>query len=312
MKCIQMTKYGIADILTFKEVSMPEINTKEVLIKVNSVGINPFDLKIMSGMFQSEINQKLPAVIGSDFSGEIIAIGERVGLFKKGMKVYGSGITFAGGSGSLAEYLRVNEDKVGKMPDNIDFASAAAIVTPGCTAQQAVNNHLEVKPGQKILIHGAGGGVGSLAVQLCVNIGAQVAVTVSAEDVAYMKELGADLIINYHKQPFEHLVRDFDGVLDTQGGEILQRSYEVIRPGGRIVSLVAKPDPAILAKYHIIGIQQSTEITTKALNILTFLIEEKILKPRDPEIIPFQNAINAIMDKMNGRNKHKIVIQIAE
>lgn len=307
-----MTKYGITDMLTLKEVSIPEINAKDILIKINSVGINPSDLKIIAGKFQSEIEHKLPAVIGSDFSGEIVATGERVGLFKTGWKVYGNGITFAGGSGSLAEYLRVNEEKVGRMPDNINFASAAAIVTPGCTAQEAISCHLEVKPQQKILILGGGGPIGSLAVQLCLNIGAEVAVTVSEEDIPYMKELGVDLIINTHKKPFEQLVRNFDGVLDTHGGNMLQRSYEVLKPGGRIVSLIEKPDPAMLAKYHITGKLQSTEVTTKTLNILTFLIEENILAPRLPEIIPFRNAIQAITDKLNRINKHKIVIQVPD
>lgn len=312
MKCIQMINYGHADILAFKEVSIPQIKSKELLIRVKAVGINPFDLKLMSGMFRSEIAQELPVVIGSDFSGEIVEIGDRVSLFKKGTKVYGSGVAFAGGSGSMAEYLRVSEEKVGLMPDNVNYATAAAIVTPGCAAQQAVNRFLNVKPGQKILIHGGAGAVGQLATQLCVNIGAEVAVTVGDKEIAFMKELGADLIINYKLQPFEQLVHQFDGVLDTQGGEVLARSYQVLKPGGILVSLVAKPDPAMLERYHIHGNFQSTEITTKTLNTLSFLIEEKILRPQKPQIVPFNQAINVINEKMMGTNSNKIVIQIAE
>ncbi|MEG1586130.1 MAG: NADP-dependent oxidoreductase [Bacteroidales bacterium] len=312
MISIEMTTYGHAEVLSFKEAPVPQIKSKDLLVRVKAVGINPFDLKLLAGNFQSDIKQQMPVIIGGDFSGEVIEIGERVGLFKRGMKVYGSGIAFTGGSGSMAEYLRVNEEKVAMMPENIDYATAAAIVTPACAAQQAISRNLGVKPGQKILIHGAGGAVGELAAQLCLNIGAEVAVTVGSKDILYMKELGADLIINYQVHPFENLIHDFDGVLDTQGGEVLEKSYQVLKKRGKLVSLVQQPDQKMLEKYHLNGMFQSTEITTKMLNIVSFLIEERILRPRTPVIIPFRQAIEAIKDKFENNQTKKIVIRMEE
>ncbi|MGL4293278.1 MAG: NADP-dependent oxidoreductase [Bacteroidales bacterium] len=312
MISIQMIKYGLADNLAFQEEEIPDIGSKELLIRVKAVGINPFDLKLISGMFQSDMDLKLPVVIGSDFSGEVVTVGDRVSSFKKGMKVFGNGLTLAGGSGSMAEYLRIKEDKLGKMPENTDFEIAAALVTPGCTAQQAIIKELQIKPHQKILIHGAAGAVGSLAVQLCLNIGAFVAVTVSEKDIPYMKQLGVDLIINYQQQPFEKLIKNYDAVLDTQGGTVLQKSYEVLKPGGEIISLVSIPEKNLLQKRNLTGKFQKSEINTQSLNSLRFLIEEKILTCKSPEIIPFPKAIDAIGRKLAGKTKRKIVVQLPD
>ncbi|MEG1615686.1 MAG: NADP-dependent oxidoreductase [Bacteroidales bacterium] len=308
MKSLQMNAYGRTETLSFSEIPVPVLSPGDILVKVAAVGINPFDIKLLTGEFRNEIPQQLPVTIGSDFAGEVMETGSQVTHFQKGMKVYGSGISIAGGSGALAEFLRVKGGKISVMPDNTSYIEAAAFVTPGCTAQQAVSWNLNVKPGQKILIIGGAGAVGSLATQMCLNIGAHVAVTVGNEDIPYMKELGVDLIINYHLQPFENLIHDYDGVLDTQGGETLLKCFGVLKPGGTLVSLVSKPSEELCREYGVKGVYQMTEINTRSLNTLNFLIEEKILKPHHIVEVPFNEAIAAIDHKLKGNFPGKVVI----
>lgn len=310
MKCVQMINYGLTDSLSFHEIPMPEITGKDLLVCVHAVGINPIDLKFIKGRYINDSEQQMPVVIGGDFSGEIVAVGERVSIFRKGMQVYGNGFAFGGGSGSLAQYLKVNEERVALKPENLNYESAAAVVTPGCTAHLAVNKILDVKPSEKILITGAGGAIGWHAVQLCVNIGAEVAVTVNQNDIPIMKELGADLMINAQKQAFENIIHDYDAVFDIQGGNVLERCYKALKPEGRIVSLTEKPDPDQLKYHNIGGIQLIPEINTRALDTLRFLFEENILSPCIPQIVPFSQSIKAIEEKISKNNKHKIVIQI--
>ena len=308
MKAIQMRAYGHSDVLSFESIGIPSIGPDELLIKVHAIGINPFDLKLLSGKFIDDFDINMPVTFGSDFAGEIVETGYKITNFHRGDKVYGTGSVLKGGSGALSQYMKVRENNISRMPDNIDYALAASIVTPGCTAQEAINVNINVKPQKKILIHGAAGSVGYLAAQLSLSIGAEVAVTVGERDISIMKDLGIDLIINYKLQRFEDIVRNYDAVLDTVGGDVLARSYQVIRPGGKIVSLVEEPDIAELTKYRITGLYQKTTINTLRLNTLSFLIEEKILTPRMPDIEIFNNAIVAIESKIAEGTKGKLVV----
>lgn len=310
MKSLQMIRYGHAETLVFKDLPTPTPQPDQVLVKVHYTALNPFDLKLISGMFEKDIPQQLPVTLGGDFSGEIVETGEKAIHFQKGDRVYGSGFSFAGGTGSMAEYVCVAEDKIARIPENCTFAQAAAIVTPGCAAQQAINRYLQVKPGQKILIQGGGGNVGSLATELALHIGAEVAVTVGPDDINRMKELGVDLIINYQLQPFEGIVHEFDGVLDTVGGDVLSRCYQTLKPGGTLVSLIETPDQALCRHFGIHGVFQSTQITTQTLTTLSFLLEEKIIHPLCFIEEKFQNAIEVYNRKFTHQNKDKIVFEI--
>lgn len=311
MKSVQMSSYGHANVLSYAEQAIPEPKSRDVLVKVHAVAVNPFDIKLMEGMYKENIPQKFPLTIGGDFAGEVIGTGERVRTLSSGMKVFGSALAFTGASGALAEYVTVNEEKVAPMPPFLKYDTAASFITPGCAAQQAVNWNMNVKPGEKVLIHGGAGAVGAIAIQICHNIGAQVAVTVSNDDIPYMKELGVDLIINYHLQPFENVVHEFDAVLDTQGGEVLARSCQVLKPGGIVVSLVSVPDPELLSRYKIRGMFQNTVISTDTLKTLGFLIEENIIRPYDIIKVPFDQCIEAIDSKIRGNIPGKIVIKLS-
>lgn len=298
MKCVQIINDGFTDILSFHDIPMPIIAGKDLLVKVHAVGINPIDLKFIKDRETNHADCQIPLVVGGDFSGEIVATGERVSLFKKGMQVYGNGFVFAGGSGALAQYLQVDETLVALKPDSLSHASAAAAVTPGCTAHWAINKLLRVKPNDKILISGAGGAIGWHAIQLCTNIGAEVAVTVKQQDIPIMKELGVDLIIDAQKQAFDKLVRNYDAVFDIKSNYTKEHYYQVLKPTGKVVSLSDQ--------------QFAPEVNTRTLNTLRFLFDEQILTPCTPQIFPFSQSIKAIEEKIEKNNKHKIVIQITE
>ena len=310
MKAIQMKCYGHSDVLSFESIDIPKAGPLDLLIKVHAIGINPVDLKFLNGKFSGAHNPNFPITFGSDFAGEIVEKGYLVENLKKGDKVYGSGFVFSGGTGALAQYIRVNHNNISLIPEGLDYVVAASVVTSGCTAQEAVNINLNIKPNQKVLIHGAGGSVGYLATQLALSIGAEVAVTVSDKDIELMKGLGVDLIINYQIQNFEDIIKDYDAVLDTQGGSVLKKSYNAIRPGGKIVSLVEQPDKNELLRKRATGSHQHTLINTIRLNTLSFLIEEKIITPRRPYSDIFNNAIVAIDNKLNINNPKKLVITI--
>ncbi len=310
MKAILMRGYGYSDVLSFESIAVPSIEKNELLIKVHAIGINSYDLNLLSGKFVKDIDVNIPFIFGSDFAGEIIETGYEVTEFRRGDKVYGSGSVLKGGSGALSQYIKVKKNNVSRMPDDTDYIMAASVVTAGCTAQEAINVNINLKPGKKILIHGAGGSVGFLAAQLALSIGAEVAVTVGEKDIKRMKNLGVDLIINYHLQNFEDIIQKYDAVLDTQGGEVLERSYQVLKPGGVLVSLISKPDESELTRNRITGIYQKTTINTLRLNTLSFLIEEKIFVPRLPDTEIFNNAIVAIENKIADGTKGKLVVVV--
>jgi alcohol dehydrogenase len=231
MRSAQITRYGnTSEVIEIRQTSTPNLFAEKVLVEVKAAGINPVDWKIREGYMQQMIHLQFPSTLGLDFSGVIKQVGEDVSSdFSQDDEVYGQAGVPSGGSGAFSEMALASATSIAHKPKTLDYAEAAALPLVGISAWQALVEHIALSNGQKILIHGGAGGIGSIAIQLAKNIGAHVATTVSTDDKQFVRELGADEIIDYKTQTFEDVVHDYDSVFDTVGGETYTRSFKVLR-----------------------------------------------------------------------------------
>lgn len=230
MKAVLLQEYGSFDQLKVEEKPSPEINENQLLVKVYATTVNHLDMKKASGTAKN-MSITLPWIPGYDFAGVIEETGKNINTLKKGDKVYGNS-----DGGSYAEYLAADMDKAVKMPDNMPFNDAASVPHVGETAWQALYTHGQLEKGQSVLIHGAAGAVGAYAVQFAHNTGAHVLATGGADELDFIKSLGADEVIDYKSQDFTKEFKDVDLVLSMVGAETEKKSYEVLKKGGRLVS----------------------------------------------------------------------------
>jgi len=248
MKAIQFTEFGHSDVLKLIETDPPSFNENEVLVKVSATTVNPLEMKIREGYFQKIMPIEFPYIPGADVSGTVVSVGSKVTRIKPGDEVYAStyGSTYAG-------YTTLNQDLVALKPKNITFVEAAALAVPLATSYSLLIESAQLQPGQKILIQGASGGVGSIMVQMAKILGAYVIVTATTADAERLKSLGADEVIDYKTQDFTKLVKDVDVVADLTGGEVQNKSFEVLKKGGKLLSIVIPPSSELAEKYKVIG-----------------------------------------------------------
>ncbi len=309
MKTAQINNYGHVDEIKIIDIEKPKAGKGQVLVKVYASCVNPVDTKIREGLFKPP-SLKFPFVLGSDFAGVITEIGEGVENFSVGNKVYGSGSALAGATGAFAEFVAVPAGIISKMPNNVDFNQAAAIVLVGVSAVQAILEHSQLKSGQKILIHGGAGGIGTAAIQIAKSIGAYVATTASGDGIDFVKKLGADKVIDYKTEKFEELLSDFDVVYDTVGGEVFEKSFKVLKKGGIIVSMVAQDEKKLSEQYGVKVISQFTQVNTNRLDALRDLIENGEVKVHVDKVFLFDNIKEAFSAKETGEVLGKIAIQV--
>lgn len=312
MKAAQYNTYGGPEVIeTNSNADTPQLKDGQILVDVKAASLNPFDYKLRNGMLKDMVPLNFPVTIGGDFSGVVTEIADGVTKFVVGDEVYGQSLVLNGGSGSLADVTSANVKNTAKKPSSVDFNNAASLVLVGISAIQAIEEHLKLAKDQKILIHGGAGGIGSLAVQLAKHIGAYVAVTVGTDDVEYAKSLGADEVIDYKTQNFEEIIKDYDAVFDTVGGETPTKSLPVLRNEGILVSM----DQVDEEKAHEAGvtaIAQNSGTTIERLNRLTELVDSGILKPRIDKIFTLDEARKAFEYFESGSPKGKVVIKIKE
>jgi NADPH:quinone reductase-like Zn-dependent oxidoreductase len=232
MKAIEINSFGNTDVLNLVEIPEPVINSAEVLVNVHATSVNPADSKMRQGLYPTGENFTFPYVLGRDFSGIIEACGNNVTEFEAGDPVFG--VLPAGREGTYLEKLAIDANLITRKPNKLTHNEAAAIALTGLTALVAVEDNLDLKAGEKILIHGGAGGVGSYAVQLAHHIGAIVITTASPINHDYLYNLGADQVIDYNTQDFSGTLSDIDVIFDLIGGEVHQRSLKVLKTGGRI------------------------------------------------------------------------------
>lgn len=307
MKVAQINKFGNFDVIEIVDIKKPKPTKGQILVKVFASSINPFDIKIREGIIP---NMKFPFTLGSDVAGVVTEIGEEVLGFDVGNKVYGQGIVLAGASGAFAEFVVASADNIARMPKNLDFKQGAAMVLVGVSAAQAIIEHFNLQPYQKILIHGGSGGIGTIAIQLAKYIGAHVATTTTGDGINYVKKLGADEVIDYKNQNFEEILLNYDAVFDTVGGEFYKKSFKVLKQGGIIVSMVEKDNENFREKYSVTTINQMTKVNKENLEKLTKFIEENNIMPCIDKIYSFDKIKEAFDNKEKENVIGKIVIEI--
>jgi alcohol dehydrogenase len=307
MKAVEIKKFGGPEVMEMVDAEKPAAGNGQVLVEVYASCVNPFDYKVRGGMMP---DLKFPFRMGGDFAGAVIEVGPGVTGIAVGDKVYGSALALSGGSGAFAEFASVPAVSLAKMPSNVGFNEAAAIVLTGVSAAQALLEHINLQSGQKILIQGGAGGIGTVAIQIAKKIGAHVATTVASNEIDYVKDLGADDVINYESQAFEQMLADYDAVYDTVGGQVHEKSFNVLKKGGILVSMVAQKNEELEKQYEVTAISQFTKVNAEHLNLLTKFIEDGTVKVHIDKVFSFDKIEEAFEAKEKGAVKGKIAIEI--
>jgi NADPH:quinone reductase-like Zn-dependent oxidoreductase len=254
----------------------PNVSAGKVIVIINAAGVNPIDWKIREGYMQQMIQLQFPSTLGMDFSGIIKQVGKDVSSdLKEGDEVFGQAGVTSGGSGAFAELALANAESVAHKPKHLSHIEAAALPLVGVSAWQALVENIGLSQGQKILIHGGAGGIGSIAIQLAKNLGAYVATLVSTDDKQFVQKLGADEVIDYKIQTFEDLLHDYDAVFDTVGGETYTKSFRVLKKGGIIVSMLEQPNAELMQHFGVRAISQHTQVNRERLTKLAQLVDQK-------------------------------------
>ncbi len=313
MKAVQIRQYGGKDVLEFNQnAPKPIVGDGQVLVEMQAASINPVDWKIRSGYLKEMAPLTMPATLGGDVCGIVAAVGTSVSTLKVGDRVYGYASLLSGGSGSFAEFVAAKLSTVALAPKKSSVIETAALPLVGASALQAIEQHMKLQPGQKILIHGGAGGIGSVAIQAAKSIGAYVATTARADDRAYVHELGADEVIDYQQEAFEEKLKNLDAVFDTIGGETTEKSFKVLRKGGMLVSMLGQPHPEMAQKMGVVAIGQSTHVTTEALKRLAQLVDRGAVKIRVAKVNPLEKAKEAFQLVEEGHPQGKVVFEIKQ
>ena len=249
MKAAFIRRYGGNKVVELGELPAPQAGPGELLVAVHAASVNPVDFKIRDGMLKMIIPFGFPLILGNDLSGVVKAVGAGVTHFKPGDAVFAR--MDKRRIGAFAEFAVVAEADAAAKPANLSHIEAAAVPLAGLTAWQALFEIGRLKAGQKVLIHGGSGGVGTFAIQLAHHAGATVATTVGARNAELVRSLGADIVIDYKTQRFEEVVSDCDLVFDTQAGDIQHRSFAVLKRGGVLVSIAGKPDGRLVREFGL-------------------------------------------------------------
>ena len=332
MKAFVLDKYKRGGRLRSAEMPEPQLRENEVLVQVHATGVNLLDSKIRDGEFKLILPYKLPLVLGHDVAGTVVRVGPRVRKFKPGDAVYSRPDDFR--IGTFAEFVAVKEDSLALKPKKLSMEEAASIPLVGLTAWQALVEKAKLKKGQKVFIQAGSGGVGTFAIQLAKHLGATVATTTSAANADWVKGLGADIVIDYKKDDFENILRDYDVVLNSQDGKTLEKSLRVLRPGGKLISISGPPDPAfgkeigspwylkLIMRALSSGIRKKAKrrkvdfsfLLMKAsgsqLREITSLIDSGIIRPVVDRVFPFSETNEAMAYVETGRAKGKVVIKV--
>ena len=311
MKVAQISKYGGSEVIEVRsDAEKPALKPGQVLVEIHAVSLNPVDYKIRLGYFQQMVPLDFPATLGGDFAGVVASVSKDVGDFKTGDEVFGSAIILNGGSGSLAQFAAANTKNISLKPKSVDHIQAASLTLVGASAIQAIEEHIKLSDGQRILIHGGAGGIGSIAIQLAKLHGAYVVTTVGGDDIEFVKKLGADQIIDYRSQNFESMVKDLDAVFDTVGGEVTTKSFQVLKKGGILVSMLGQPDEELAKQYKVTAIGQNTNTSAEKLKRLAELVDSGKMHPQVDKVFPLDQIREAFDYLENGHPRGKVVINL--
>jgi NADPH:quinone reductase-like Zn-dependent oxidoreductase len=309
MKAARIHAFGEADTIVYEDAPLPEPAAGEVRIKVRAAAVNPIDWKIRKGFTEQGLPHALPLTLGWDVAGDIDAVGAGVTDFAVGDPVYALGDLVH--NGAYAEYTILPASAVAPKPKSIDYTTAASVPMTAETARLAIYETGQVQAGQRVLVHGAAGGVGAFAVQLAKIRGAYVIGTASGADADYLRELGVDEVIDYKTQQFETIAKDVDVVLDTLGGKTQELSWQVLRAGGIIVSTVQPPTVPTGAKAGVRGTAISVKPSGESLRSITALFDAGQLRSLVLQVLPLSEARHAheLVEKGLGK-PGKVVLEV--
>ncbi|MEI2296692.1 NADP-dependent oxidoreductase [Ensifer sp. MJa1] len=332
MKSFQIDRYAKGGVLRLGEGPEPELRENDVLVEIHAAGVNPLDSKIRDGEFKLVLPYRLPLVLGNDVAGVVVRVGAKVRQFKPGDEVYARPAQDR--IGTFAEYIAMDQADVAMKPKNLTMDEAASIPLVALTAWQVFVERANVQKGQKVLIHAGSGGVGTIAIQIAKHLGAHVTTTTSAANIALVKGLGADAVIDYKNDDFEKALRGYDVVLNSLGRNTLEKSLAVLKPGGKLISISGPPDPdfarqngsgwllqqvmrllsfGIRRKSKRRGVSYSFHFMTAnggQLGKITSLIEAGHIRPVIDRVFPFERTNEALDYVAKGRAKGKVVIAV--
>nr|WP_298137431.1 NADP-dependent oxidoreductase [uncultured Pseudomonas sp.] len=332
MKAFIVDRYTKKEVGRIGEIPTPELRDDDVLIQIHAASVNQLDTKIKNGEFKLILPYRLPLILGNDMAGTVVRVGARVRSFKPGDEVYARPDDDR--IGTFAEFIAVKASSLALKPKNLSMIEAAALPLVALTAWQVLVETAKLKKGQKVFIQAGSGGVGTVAIQLAKHLGAFVATTTSTANIDWAKALGADLVIDYKKQDFASVLRDYDVVLNSLGNEELKKSLQILKPGGHLISISGPPTPAFAAARSLAwplkqvlrllssGIRKQAERQGKQytfvfmradgaqLGEITSLIESGAIRPVVDKVFPFSDTQKALAYVDCGRAKGKVVVQM--
>lgn len=333
MRAFTVNKYGKKETLHLTDVIEPTVKDNEVLVQIHSAGVNLLDSLIRNGEFKIFLPYKTPFVNGHDMAGVVTKVGAKVSKFKVGDAVYARPADYK--IGTFAEYISLNENDLALKPSSISMEEAASIPLVGLTSWQALVEIAKLKKGQKVFIQAGSGGVGTFAIQLAKLIGAFVATTTSSSNTDLVKSLGADLVIDYKKEDFVNILKDYDVALHSnRETKVLENSLKILKPGGTLVSLTGPPTAEVAKKFGLGWhfqmimnmLSMSVRRKAKKLNVnfiflfmkadgaalteITKLIEAGKIRPVIDKVFPFEQTNEALSYVESGRSKGKVVIKV--
>src|SRR5687767_7839489 len=331
MKAFVVERYG-EDGLRAADVPEPEVGDGDVLVKVRAAGVNPLDKMVRDGEFKRLLKYRTPFVLGHDLAGVVTGVGAAVCDFQVGDEVYARPRDLR--IGTFAQYIAIDQDDVAPKPASLTRHEAAAVPLVSLAAWQALVDRAHVKPGQKVLVHAGSGGLGSTVIQLAKHLGATVATTARGENAELVRSLGADVVVDYTKQDFAEVLSGYDVVLDSRGGENLQRSLTVLKPGGQAISVTGPPDPGFATQLgspklmgvvmgllsrkvrkqaRKLGVRYSflfMQANGRELRELASLYDAGHLRPLVDRTFPFDQTLEALAHVEQGRANGKVVITL--
>ncbi len=310
MKAIRLHSYGGPDVLVYEEAPRPTPAAGEVLVRVYATALNPVDRSTRTGYLQQMVNFELPLIPGLDLAGVVEELGPDVTTVAVGDAVYGFSNMVR--QGAYAEYARLGVGELAPKPATVDFVTAAAVPLSALAAWQALYDSGGLRAGQTVLIQGAGGGVGTFAVQFAAAKGAHVIVTEDGSKAEFLRGLGAAEVIDYTTTRFEEVAHDVDVVLDLVGGEVQARSLAVLKPGGILVTTMGQPDADAASARGVRASGMLTQANPAQLREIAGMIDAGTIRPIVAQVFPLAEAAQAHMALDAGNTRGKLVLRVRE
>lgn len=320
--------------LSLRDVPDPVAGPGQVVVAIAAAGVNPIDVKLREGEFKAILPHAMPFILGSDLAGTVVAVGPGANRLQIGDEVFAC--PNKDRIGTFAERIAIDEADLALKPPRLSMVEAAALPLVALTAWQVLVDRAKLKPGQKILIHAGSGGVGTVAIQLAKQLGATVATTAGTDNLALVRSLGADIVVDYRKEDFSEKLSGYDVVLNTLGADVLEKSLAVLKPGGKLISISGPPD---LVFARLIGANAIVQLLMRLLSFkirrkaskrdvsysflfmhsdgeqlaqIAKLVEEGTIRPVIDSVFSFAETPAAMERVASGRARGKVVIAVTE